>query len=116
MRRNGKGQLSEGVALGTKKLGSLEQEPENCHFSFPARLAGHALLQADLALGTKQAIGVHRGADGQCADAIEGQALVLMGRNERIHMGTGNRGLGQMKGGDEAAYVCPNVQAELLVY
>jgi len=34
--------------------------------------AGHAPLKEDWALDTRQAVGVHTGAGGQCADAIEG--------------------------------------------
>jgi len=33
--------------------------------------SGHALLQADWALGTRQVIDVHTGAGGQCTDSIE---------------------------------------------
>jgi len=46
------------MVLG-KKIG-----PENWHFSFPAGPASHAPLQADWALGSRQAIGVHTGAGG----------------------------------------------------
>jgi len=45
--------------------------PENWHFSFLAGPAGNATLHADWALGTRQDVGAHTGAGGECADAIE---------------------------------------------
>jgi len=79
------------------------------HFSFPARPAGH------VPLGTRQAVGIHTGAGGQCADAIE--AGVIADRPEciQLHTGTGSGSLGQMEGGVRAAYICPVMRAALLV-
>jgi len=69
-------------------------------------------LQADWALGTRQAIGIHTGAGRQCADAIE--AGVSADRPEHIHTGTESGDLGQKKGGDGAAYECLAAWAEPL--
>jgi len=50
--------------------------------------AGHVPLQADWALGTGQAIGIHTGAGGQCTFAIE--AGVGADGPVRIKTGTGS--------------------------
>jgi len=51
------------------KIGGHEQKPENWHFSFRARLAGH--VHVDWALGTGQDVGAHTGAGGECVDVIK---------------------------------------------
>jgi len=75
-----------------KKLGGHEHGPKNWHFSFHTGPAGDALLQADWALGSRQAMGIHTGAGGQCTDAIE--AGISADRPECIHTGTVSGGLG----------------------
>jgi len=71
-------------------------------FSFLARPAGHAPLEADLALDTWTQ---HTGAKGQCADAVE--VGVAADGPARIHTGTESESVGRANGGDRAAYVMP---------
>jgi len=48
-------------------------------------------------MGTGQAIGVHTGAGGQCADAIETGVFGADGPAHILHTGTGSASLGRRK-------------------